>query len=209
MRQLWAQWLMVPQTSPPGGMPIPTGTLSAGVAVADVRYGLAPPVWHHLDVPVDVDASGDVVPLDALLIVNDLNTRGARQLSDPTEGDAPPPYYDVSGDGWLTSLDALQVVNWLNANMSGESEAAIGRSMVNISTAPVNLLTASTSVADEAVPQTVGQSPIEYDSMDDYYTQAADEVLTLWFNRSSLERAELLDESNSAAIADVLTIDIE
>jgi hypothetical protein len=190
--------------------PIQVGrTLSAGVAVADVRYGLAPPVWHHLDVPVDVDASGDVVPLDALLIVNDLNTRGARQLSDPTEGDAPPPYYDVSGDGWLTSLDALQVVNWLNANMSGESEAAIGRSMVNISTAPVNLLTASTSVADEAVPQTVGQSPIEYDSMDDYYTQAADQVLTLWFNRNSLERTELLDESNSDAVDDGLTIDIE
>lgn len=190
--------------------PIQVGrTLSAGVAVADVRYGLAPPVWHHLDVPVDVDASGDVVPLDALLIVNDLNTRGARQLADPTEGDAPPPYYDVSGDGWVTSLDALQVVNWLNANMSAESEAAIRRSMVNISTAAENLLTASASVADEAVPQTVGQSPIEYDSMDDYYTQAADEVLTLWFNRSSLERAELLNESNYVAIADVLTIDIE
>jgi hypothetical protein len=190
--------------------PIQVGrTLSAGVAVADVRYGLAPPVWHHLDVPVDVDASGDVVPLDALLIVNDLNTRGARQLSDPTEGDAPPPYYDVSGDGWLTSLDALQVVNWLNANMSGESEAAIGRSMVNILTAPVNLLTASTSVDDEAVPQTVGQSPIEYDSMDDYYTQAADQVLTLWFNRNSLVRTELLDESNSDAVDDGLTIDIE
>jgi len=190
--------------------PIQVGrTLSAGVAVADVRYGLAPPVWHHLDVPVDVDASGDVVPLDALLIVNDLNTRGARQLSDPIEGDAPPPYYDVSGDGWLTSLDALQVVNWLNANMSGESEAAIGRSMVNISTAPVNLLTATPSVADDAAPQTTGQSPIEYNALDDYYTQATDQVLTLWFNRNSLERAELLNESNSEAVDDGLTIDID
>jgi hypothetical protein len=81
--------------------------------------------------------------------------------------------------------------------------------MVNISTAPVNLLTATPSVADDAAPQTTGQSPIEYNALDDYYTQATDQVLTLWFNRNSLERAELLNESNSEAVDDGLTIDID
>ena len=190
--------------------PVQVGrTLSEGMAVADMRYGLAPPIWHHLDVPVDVDASGDVVPLDALLIVNDLNTRGARQLSDPTEGDAPPPYYDVSGDGWLTSLDALQVVNWLNANMSGESEAAIGISRMDTLTAPVKSLSVTPFDDNGSTPQTADGGPIEHNPNDDYYTQAADEVLTLWFNRISLERAELLNESTSAAIDDVLTVDID
>ena len=181
--------------------PIQVGrTLSAGVAVSDVRYGLAPPVWHYLDVPEDVDASGDVVPLDALLIVNDLNNRGARQLSDPTEGDSPPPYYDVSGDGWLTSLDALRVVNWLNANMSGESEAMVGISNMAALPEPAKLVTSTLPVDSEPAGETPFQSPIEYNAPDDYHTQATDHVLTLWFNRNSLELTELLRESDSEAI---------
>ena len=175
--------------------PIQVGrTLSAGMTVSDVRYGLAPPAWHHLDVPEDVDMSGDVVPLDALLIVNDLNNRGARQLSAPTEGDSPPPYYDVSGDGWLTSLDALRVVNWLNANMSSESEASVGIPNMFTLAAPVNLITAAMTVDSGVVQETPSQSRIEYNSLDDYYTQATDQVLTLWFNRNSLELPGLLNE---------------
>jgi hypothetical protein len=175
-------------------------TLSAGVAVSDVRYGLAPPAWHYLDVPEDVDASGDVVPLDALLIVNDLNNRGARQLSDPTEGDSPPPYYDVSGDGWITSLDALRVVNWLNASMSGESEATVGIFNRVALMEPTNILMAAVPVDNVVVRDTLSESPIEYNALDDYYTRTADQVLTLWFNRYSLERTELLSESSSDTI---------
>jgi hypothetical protein len=181
--------------------PVQVGrTLSAGVAVADVRYGLAPPAWHYLDVPEDVDVSGDIVPLDALLIINDLNNRGARQLSAPTEGDSPPPYYDVSGDGWLTSLDALRVVNWLNANMSGESEAAVGIPNMFTSAEPVNSITVTMPVDRGAAGETSSLSPIEYNALDDYYTQATDLVLTLWFNRNSLEATELLSENSSVAI---------
>jgi hypothetical protein len=175
--------------------PIQVGrTLSVGVAVSDVRYGLVPPAWHHLDVPEDVDVSGDVVPLDALLIINDLNNRGARQLSAPTESDSPPPYYDVSGDGWLTSLDALRVVNWLNANMSSESEASVGIPNMFTLAAPVNSVTAAMPVDSGVIQETPSQSRIEDNSLDDYYTQATDQVLTLWFNRNSLELTELVNE---------------
>jgi hypothetical protein len=180
--------------------PIQVGRTLSGVAVSDVRYGLAPPAWHYLDVPEDVDASGDVVPLDALLIVNDLNNRGARQLSDPTEGDSPPPYYDVSGDGWLTSLDALRVVNWLNANMSGESEATVGISNMAALPEPAKLVTSTLPIDGGAAGESLSQSPIEYNALDDYYTQTPDQVLTLWFNRNSLERRELLSESSSETI---------
>jgi hypothetical protein len=147
--------------------------------------------------------SGDVVPLDALLIINDLNNRGARQLSAPTEGDSPPPYYDVSGDGWLTSLDALRVVNWLNANMSGESEAAVGMPNMFTSAEPVNSVTAPMPVDRHAAQEPPSPSPIEYNALDDYYTQATDQVLTLWFNRNSLELTELLREDSSVGIEEL------
>ena len=184
--------------------PIQVGrTLSAGVAVSDVRYGLAPPAWHYLDVPEDVDVSGDVVPLDALLIVNDLNNRGARQLPAPTEGDSPPPYFDVSGDGWLTSLDALRVVNWLNANMSGESEATVILSKMAFLTEPGDSIGVAMLVDDVTVREPPPQSPIEDNALDDYYTLATDQVLRLWFNRNSLELTELLSEGSSEGIEEL------
>ena len=36
----------------------------------------------------------------------------------------PPPYYDVTGDGYLTAADALGVINWLNANLSSANPEA-------------------------------------------------------------------------------------
>ncbi|MBM4093185.1 MAG: hypothetical protein FJ276_27805, partial [Planctomycetes bacterium] len=37
-----------------------------------------------------------------------------------------PPYYDVSGDGYVTAIDALLVINYLNALPSGEGEGEGG-----------------------------------------------------------------------------------
>jgi hypothetical protein len=44
------------------------------------------------------------------------------------------------------------------------------------------------------IQETPSQSRIEDNSLDDYYTQATDQVLTLWFNRNSLELTELVNE---------------
>lgn len=54
--------------------------------------------------------------LDALLIVNELATarvhdRATGRLNLITDDVAPPPFYDVNGDGNVTALDALQVLN--------------------------------------------------------------------------------------------------
>ncbi|TWU06032.1 tandem-95 repeat protein [Stieleria varia] len=60
----------------------------------------------------DVNASGEVTALDALIIVNRLRLNDDRPnpiLVSPT--DRGPDYYDVNGDGKITALDALLVVN--------------------------------------------------------------------------------------------------
>ncbi len=80
-------------------------------------------VWVTTDRPYqnfvqhcDVDASGDVTSLDALMIINRINADPEHLLSPPTTAeDFSGIYYDVSGDGFVTSLDALQVINWVNA----------------------------------------------------------------------------------------------
>ncbi|TWT73241.1 dockerin type I domain-containing protein [Allorhodopirellula solitaria] len=64
----------------------------------------------------DVNASGTVTPLDALLIINVLNANdGPVDLANVPAGLELPAYPDVNGDGRITSLDALRVINRLNS----------------------------------------------------------------------------------------------
>jgi Dockerin type I domain len=77
------------------------------------------------------DVSNDTFesPIDALLIINDLNGNGARQLPSPGIGpQSAPPYLDVNGDGFSAPLDALLVTNRLNADGAQEPPDALGGS---------------------------------------------------------------------------------
>jgi VCBS repeat-containing protein len=58
----------------------------------------------------DVNASGDVTALDALLIINRINRSGSDSVP-VADSDQGPNYYDVNGDGAITALDALLVMN--------------------------------------------------------------------------------------------------
>jgi hypothetical protein len=79
--------------------------------------------WQNTAMPADVNADGFVTPIDALRIINELNTGGARQLTAPAisrfsfmaAGDTQPNYLDVNGDGALTASDALAVINQITA----------------------------------------------------------------------------------------------
>jgi subtilase family serine protease len=67
----------------------------------------------------DVNADGMVTPLDALLVVNELNRAGPHFLLGPNSA---PPFLDVAHDGWVSPIDALVVINYLNAGSAGEGE---------------------------------------------------------------------------------------
>ncbi len=62
----------------------------------------------------DVDNSSLVTPLDVLLLINNLNGEGARELP-PRVQHASDPFYDVNGDNFLTPLDVLIVINAINS----------------------------------------------------------------------------------------------
>jgi hypothetical protein len=96
-------------------------------------------VWQNAANPRDVDNSGFVVPLDVLLIINELNNPKFRDASGrlplpPPEG-SPPPYFDVNGDAHVTPLDALIVINFINNTSNGEGEAATDQALVDLNTA--------------------------------------------------------------------------
>jgi hypothetical protein len=80
--------------------------------------------WMNARNPFDVNDNNVVQPLDALIVINDLNRNGPRSLktTDPTF-----PFLDVNGDLSVSPIDALQIINFLNRQPSsggGEGEFA-------------------------------------------------------------------------------------
>ncbi|MBB75357.1 MAG: hypothetical protein CMJ75_12685 [Planctomycetaceae bacterium] len=74
--------------------------------------------------PYDVNADGARSPVDALLVVKDLN----RQHTGAAEGEASvvsdaAPYLDVNADGNISPIDALLVISALNQRASAAGEA--------------------------------------------------------------------------------------
>ncbi len=80
--------------------------------------------WQNASLMRDVDNSTLVTPLDVLLLINNLNSEGPRELPTRSEhtGD---PFYDVNGDNFLTPLDALIVINAIN-NFGDRQPTVVG-----------------------------------------------------------------------------------
>ncbi len=88
-----------------------------------------PPVsWHNTSDPDDVNQDGRITPLDALSIINYLNAQTAKSNGSASAGSAQAAAQsggnplitalplDVNGDGIVSALDALKVINALNSN---------------------------------------------------------------------------------------------
>ena len=127
----------------------PTGTIT-------ILANDEPRPWQNQAQPLDVNGNGVITTLDALIVINKLNTSGPEELPIP-----PPPgssfFYDVTGDGRVTALDALRVINHLNsvaavAQLSAASlEAAGSQSSTEATAQPLSSLA---SGGESAVSQT-------------------------------------------------------
>ena len=89
-----------------------TGQAADG-EVEDYEIQLISSSWHNANAPTDVNDIAGATPLDALLVINELNDR---LVSDPVSGVLdlpanPPPFYDVNDDGVVSPVDAISVIN--------------------------------------------------------------------------------------------------
>ena len=72
--------------------------------------------WHNPQLAADVNGDGNVVAADALQVINELNSGGARPLS-IAEGETTVQavaFLDVDNDSNLSPSDALQVISEIN-----------------------------------------------------------------------------------------------
>ena len=96
----------------------------------ELRQMMAIAVWTNVLQPLDVSDSPDSVvsPLDALLVINELNLN----IYAPFRGNLPTEvddslkttFVDVNCSGNVTPIDALLVINQLNAQVKGESSSS-------------------------------------------------------------------------------------
>lgn len=68
--------------------------------------------WQNPSRPLDVNNDWMVTPLDALLIINRLNSGGSKEL--PVRSNRLDFYYDVNGDQLFSPMDVLLIINQLN-----------------------------------------------------------------------------------------------
>jgi VCBS repeat-containing protein len=78
--------------------------------------GVSDPPYQNQVRNEDVNGDGFVSPIDALILINFINSQGAGTLP---PGLSTPPFLDPSGDNAITPLDVIQVINALNAQTSG------------------------------------------------------------------------------------------
>lgn len=101
---------------------IPTGTKE------NLVIDSATPNQNSFDV-LDVNRDGSISPMDALAVINFLNTYGASDLSLMSEESMNGDKIDVSGDNFVSPLDAILVLNYLNSQNSvrfAEDDSAEG-----------------------------------------------------------------------------------
>jgi len=105
-------------TSPTAGNQFTNVVAGQAVDEIDFGLGLTGTTNQNPENRFDVNNDGFATPIDALVLINDLNANGNREIS----GESPPPFRDVNGDGFLTPNDVLQVINHLNGVADGEAE---------------------------------------------------------------------------------------
>lgn len=85
--------------------------------------------WQNPRDPMDINDDGRVTPLDALMLINEINLSGSGHLTESSWASGSKPLFvDSSGDGVLSSLDVLLVVNQINWDASRLPSPALSSS---------------------------------------------------------------------------------
>jgi serine protease len=91
-------------------------------ALGSVAVNIRPAfLWHNRRSPYDVNDDNQVSPIDALSVINALNTVGPGSLEFRQWTSGERMYLDVVADNFLAPIDALTVINYLNATGQGAS----------------------------------------------------------------------------------------
>ena len=118
------------------------------------RSVLASDCFHNFVLPEDTDGNGSVSPLDALAVINQINTGSAGAANAPTSK-----LVDVNADDSLSPLDALSVINYLN---SRTTDAATTRRSSQVENEKRSRRLSATSNATNCHQTKPSNKPVRY-----------------------------------------------
>lgn len=149
----------------------------------------------------DVNNDGFVSPIDALIVINYLNTRPVP----PLETTLPPNYLDVDGSGFVSAVDILQVINFLNdrvVSRSAEGEAGDISQLQSLAKPSIDLPLSGTidvEVLDQKSVQAYVQGQLVNSTTADKSRKA------LLAGSGTLDYLDFGDESIVSSVADELS----
>ncbi|MEQ1831092.1 MAG: dockerin type I domain-containing protein, partial [Pirellula sp.] len=100
------------------------------------------PLPHNDQIPYDVDGSGQVEPIDVLIILNAINDTINRSISSPTQSNVTTistQYLDVDGNQVVDGNDVILVANYINSHpvpFADQSNAPIATTSPSTAGAP-------------------------------------------------------------------------
>lgn len=149
-----------------------TVSLTSGQSLRTVHFAQTwtARAWQNLTNVFDVNGDGVVAPQDALLVINELNSSGARPLLSLPTGDGSPVFIDIDGDGYATPSDAIAVINFLNTFGSGEAAATPSPAGASSgSEPPPQFITAQSESIDGLFPDACLHDEDHLHDMDDHH----------------------------------------
>ncbi len=87
---------------------------ATGGEVEDYRISIAGSPWRNPKYELDVNNDNHVSPLDALIVINEINASGSHVLPATSEGLTF--FIDVNDDNHVSPIDVLLIINDLNQN---------------------------------------------------------------------------------------------
>jgi len=113
-------------TSPGTGVvTVAVNSLADGLVAAEATAVVTTCPWNNFQNHLDSNGDTAVTSNDVLVIINQLNIPTViddmRRLAPRSDNVQPPPFYDVTCDGFATPQDVLLIINFLNALAGGES----------------------------------------------------------------------------------------
>jgi hypothetical protein len=120
-----------------------------------------PSDWQNPILRYDVNNDGAVSPIDALLLINYINSQASPPPALPQPRPVGDPFYDVNGDGVASAQDVLFVINEinrLNSPTGGEGEGVLASAEPAIEFKAASLVAAAQAVP--AAPTTELLAPL-------------------------------------------------
>lgn len=117
------------------------GVSDSDIATVTITVATEYP-WHNGIEPLNVNDDGYykgeeyvnfITPLDALLVINELNSNGRHKLTVDRPRPLAAPFLDENRDGFVTPLDALWLINFMisrSRSVEAESSVAVEKSGV-------------------------------------------------------------------------------